>query len=227
MDFDAIERHNANDSTKLSVLSENRVSDSLYGNVRVFWTIQRRNFERKIRQHFRLTRVPSDGKRERRKGELSDIEQQCHTDILLDGFVNVKYAFAWINFGCLPFAVVHRPVASVVVPLLGQSVEPRSQTPKRRWPSGSARVPSGRMTATCSSRPRPANSSLLQDSANFRPRCFPNPAPALQIRAIVRLESRSDFARCFLNSFTRTAVYTGCFTRDETEGSCINTNHYR
>lgn len=71
-----------------------------------------------------------------RRGKLSNYRtKQCHTDSIsrIQFAKEIKYAFACINFGCLPFAAVHRPVASVVVLRLDLLIAQYLPMPKIQW----------------------------------------------------------------------------------------------
>lgn len=74
--------------------------------------------------------------KKQRRGEKMELSGSSNSAIQIIlavfEFVNKKYAFAWINLGCLPFAEVHRPVATVAVLRLVQSVVRCS--PTRRKP---------------------------------------------------------------------------------------------
>lgn len=74
-------------------------------------------------------------KKKQRKGKERELSGSSNSAIQIIlavfEFINKKYAFAWINLGCLPFAEVHRPVATVAVLQLVQSVARYSPTRKK------------------------------------------------------------------------------------------------
>lgn len=135
--FDAFEWNSDNDSTNNDHL---RDLGYLYGNVQAekaeidLWhgvVIDDDIFAK----YEKVKKVKKKLKKKQRKGKKRELSGSSNSAIQIilavSKFINKKYAFAWINLGCLPFAAVHRPVATVAVLRLVQSVARYSPTRKK------------------------------------------------------------------------------------------------